>query len=92
MRECTKMVRGCIKERRNGSSKNLGWRKRGRGKPKRIFVNMIKNDTRAVGVCVGDVEDRAKWKSRTRVADPPPISPFDSWAEGKKEEYFQYIF
>jgi len=34
---------------------------------------------RAAGVCIGDVEDQDKWKSRTRVADP------NNWEEDKGE-------
>jgi len=42
---------------------NIGGR---RGSPKNKWLNGI--GTRTVGVCVNDVDDRAKW--RTRVADP----------------------
>jgi len=33
-------------------------------------LDTIENDMRAVGVYVGDMEDRDKWRFRTMVADP----------------------
>jgi len=38
--------------------------KRGKGRPKKEMLDTIENDMRAVGVCVVDVEDRDKWRSR----------------------------
>jgi hypothetical protein len=29
-----------------------------RGRPNKIWLDMIENDMRAIGVCVGDVENR----------------------------------
>jgi hypothetical protein len=34
------------------------------------WLDTVENDMRAVGVYVGDVENRDKWRLRTRVADP----------------------
>lgn len=34
------------------------------------YGNTIENDMRAISVCVGDVENRVKWRFRTKVADP----------------------
>jgi len=42
--------------------------KKGRGRPKKRWQNTIENDTKATDV--DDVEDRNKWRSRTRVAEP----------------------
>lgn len=44
--------------------------RRGRGRPKTRLLDMIESDLRVAGVSVGDMEDRDKWKHRTRVADP----------------------
>jgi len=44
--------------------------KRGRGRPKKRWLETLENDMRAVGVCRGDVIDQIKWRCRTRVADP----------------------
>jgi len=44
--------------------------KKGRGKPKKKWLDTVENDMRAVGVCVEDVENRKKWRFKTKVADP----------------------
>jgi hypothetical protein len=36
--------------------------KRGRRRPKRIRLDTIKNDMRAVGVYVGDIENQEEWR------------------------------
>lgn len=41
-----------------------------RGTPKNIWLDMIKNDIKAIGMCVGDIKNRDKWSFRTKVADP----------------------
>jgi hypothetical protein len=41
-----------------------------RRKSKKIWFNTIEDDMRAIGVYVGDVENRDKWRFRTRMADP----------------------
>ena len=47
--------------------------KRGRGRPKKRWLENIEEDMRAVGVCIGDVKDRDRWRFRTRVADPKKL-------------------
>jgi len=37
---------------------------------KKRWLDTTESDMRAAGVCIGDVDDRYKWTSRTRVADP----------------------
>ena len=44
--------------------------KRGRGRPKKRWLDGIESDMRIAGVTVRDVADRALWRCRTRVADP----------------------
>jgi hypothetical protein len=44
--------------------------KRGRGKPKKRWLDMIEDDMRAISVSIGDVENRDEWKFRTMIADP----------------------
>lgn len=44
--------------------------KRGREKPKKKWLDTTENYMRATSVCVEDVKDRYKWRSRTRAADP----------------------
>lgn len=44
--------------------------KRGRGRPKKRWCEVLKCDMRVAGVCEEDAKDRKKWKLRTRVADP----------------------
>jgi hypothetical protein len=39
--------------------------KRGKGKPKNRCLDTIKNDIRAIGVCVEDVENRDEWRFKT---------------------------
>jgi hypothetical protein len=41
-----------------------------RGRPKKRWLYMIENDTRAIGVCVGDIENRDEWRLKTRGVDP----------------------
>jgi hypothetical protein len=43
--------------------------KKGRGRTKRRWFEIIVNDMRAVGVCVGDIENQDEWRFRVRVAD-----------------------
>jgi len=40
-----------------------------RRRPKNRWLDMTENDMRAVGVCVGDMENQDKWLFRTKVAD-----------------------
>ena len=47
--------------------------KRGRGRPKMKWLENIEKDMRVVGVCIGDVKDRDRWRFRTRVADPEEL-------------------
>ena len=44
--------------------------KRGRGRPKKRWGDVMASDMRKVGVSEEDAGDRVKWKCRTRVADP----------------------
>jgi hypothetical protein len=44
--------------------------KRERGRPKKKWLDVIKCDMKSAGVCTEDVGDRAKWRFRTKVADP----------------------
>jgi len=48
-------------------------RRRERGIPKKRLSDTVEGDMRAAGVCVEDDEDRDKWRSRTRVADPKQL-------------------
>jgi hypothetical protein len=61
-REETKAVKVVMKMNVEG--------KRERGKLKKRWLDMIKNDMRAVDVCVWDVENQDEWRFRTKVADP----------------------
>jgi len=36
-------------------------------------LDTIENDIRAVGVCIGDVENREKWKFKTKLGGQPKI-------------------
>jgi len=42
--------------------------KGGIGRPKKRWLDTV--DTRTIGVCVGYVENRDKWRFRTKVANP----------------------
>jgi len=44
--------------------------RKGRGRPKKKWLNAIGCDVRTAGECVDDVGDRVKWRFRTQVADP----------------------
>jgi len=56
---------------------------RGRGRPKEIWLDTVENDImRVVGVCVGDVKNRDKWRSKTRVTNPCK----QRWEEEKEED------
>jgi hypothetical protein len=44
--------------------------KRGRGRTKKRWLDMIENDMNVISVYVGDVENQDEWSFRTRVADP----------------------
>jgi len=44
--------------------------KRGRGIREERCLDTVENDMRAVGVCVGYVENQDKWRFRIKVADP----------------------
>jgi len=48
---------------------NVEW-KRGRGRPKERWLDAIENDMRAVGVCVENVENRGKWRFKTKETNP----------------------
>jgi len=43
--------------------------KRGRGRPKKRWFEVIECDMRMTGVYKEDTKDRSKWKLRTMVAD-----------------------
>jgi len=43
--------------------------RRGRGRPKKKWLNWIEENIRTAGVCMNDVGDRVKRKLRTKVAD-----------------------
>jgi len=43
--------------------------KRGRGIPKKRWLDTIGNYMRAVVVCIGDVENRDKWKFMTKMKE-----------------------
>jgi len=45
-------------------------RKKRKGRPKKKWSNTIMKDMRIADVYMKDVEDRAKWRFRTKVADP----------------------
>jgi len=61
--------------------------KRVKGRSKNRWLDTIKN-MRAVGVCVGDVENRDKWRYRTKVAGPQIVG---RKAKVKKKKVFLYI-
>lgn len=44
--------------------------RRKRGRPKRRFMDAVKEDMQAVGVTDEDAEDRAKWRRAIRCGDP----------------------
>jgi len=70
-------MNGKENESSNSDYENGCWR--GKEKPKKRRLEIV--DTRAASVCVGDVKDRDKRKSRTRVADSK------YWGgEGEKKE------
>jgi hypothetical protein len=43
--------------------------KSGRGRPKKRWLDTIEYDIRAIGVCVGDVENRDEWRFKTGMVD-----------------------
>jgi hypothetical protein len=49
--------------------KTNGERKKWREIPQKRWFDTIEIDTKAVGVCVGDVENLDKWRLRTKFAD-----------------------
>jgi len=71
------MVRSCFREKKFGSSKTVmelsveG--KRGRGRPKKKWLNGFECDMRTANVCVNDAVNQVKWRLRTRVADPKKL-------------------
>jgi len=44
--------------------------KKGRGRPKKKWLNRIEYNNRTAGVCVNNVGDRVKCRLRIKVADP----------------------
>ena len=44
--------------------------KRRKGRPKRRYMDAVKEDMRAVGVTEEDAEDRGRWKQMIRCGDP----------------------
>ena len=44
--------------------------KRKRGRPKRRFMEMVREDMQVVGTTEGDAEDRKRWKQMLRCGDP----------------------
>jgi len=44
--------------------------KRGRGRPKKRWFEVIEYNMRMSGVCEKDAKNRGKWKLRSRVDDP----------------------
>jgi hypothetical protein len=44
--------------------------KRKRGRPKRRFMDVVKEDMKAIGVAEKDTLDRVKWRNRIRCGDP----------------------
>jgi len=44
--------------------------RRGRGRPKKKWLDAIECDMKIAGVCVDDMGDRVKWKFKIQVADP----------------------
>lgn len=52
---------------------------------------MIENDMRAAGVCVGYVEDRDKWRSRTKVVNHKIVGTWNkNEGEGKEEDLYYW--
>jgi len=47
--------------------------KRGRGRLKKRWLESIKKDMRAVGVCIRGVKDLDRWRFRTRVVNPEEL-------------------
>jgi len=39
-------------------------------RPKKRWLDTIENDLRTVGVCIGDVKNRDKWRFWTKVVNP----------------------
>ncbi|XP_063392644.1 uncharacterized protein LOC134678124 [Cydia fagiglandana] len=46
-----------------------------RGRPKKRWLDVVKEDMRANGLTTRDAEDRAKWSRRSRKADPGSSRP-----------------
>ena len=44
--------------------------KRSRGRPKRRYMDVVREDMKAVGAREEDVEDRGRWRQLTRCGDP----------------------
>jgi len=44
--------------------------KRGRGRPKKRWLDMIESDMKRAGVSIEETGHRVEWKFRTKVADP----------------------
>lgn len=47
--------------------------KRGRGRPKKRWFEVIECNMRMSGVCEKDAKNRGKWKLRSRVDDPKQL-------------------
>jgi hypothetical protein len=44
--------------------------KRARGRPKRRFMDVVKEDMKVVGVRGEEAEDKARWRQMIRCGDP----------------------
>ena len=55
--------------------------RRSRGRPKRRFMDVVKEDMKVVGVREEDAEDRVRWRQLIRCGDPWREKP-----KGKEEE------
>jgi hypothetical protein len=55
-------------------------RKRGRGRPKKRWLEMIKNDMKAIGACIGLLKIETSGSLEQRSPTP------NSWEKGEGEE------
>ena len=72
------VIRACGQGRR-GVRREAGTRaqprrdgQRPRGRPKKRWMDYLREDMRATGVCPAVAADRTKWKAKCRKADPAP--------------------